>query len=125
MKKYFKRSTRDLKLYSGALNRRTGMRTRSTLRHLNLFKQMIFCIEVLYERSQNTILVMSTQVHYLSHRTVQYGRISSFHALAVIQSADSGESRSTSRVAHSSVAASCTYVSAINASKCIQHIHCV
>ena len=25
------------------------------------------------EQSRNTILVMSTQVHYLSHRTVQYG----------------------------------------------------
>ena len=53
------------------------------------------------ERSRNTVLVMSTQVHYLSHRTVQYG-ISCVAA--------------TSRVAYSLVATSCTYVSAINAS---------
>ena len=43
------------------------------------------------EWSRNTILVMSTQVHHLSHRTVQYGA----HSFA-----DSGESGSTSRVAH-------------------------
>ena len=76
------------------------------------------------ERSRNTVLVMSTQVHYLSHRTVQYGThscISSQH----IRSADSSESGSASRVARSSVATSCTYVSTINASKCIQRICCV
>ena len=42
------------------------------------------------EQSRNTVLVMSTQVHYLSHCTVQY----SAHSFT-----DSGKSRSASRVA--------------------------
>ena len=44
------------------------------------------------ERSQNTVLITSTQVHYLSHRTVKYGA----HSFA-----DSSESGSASRVARS------------------------
>ena len=74
------------------------------------------------ERSRNIILVTSTQVHYLSHHTVQYGA----HLLiSTFTVRDSSEGGSASRVARSSVATSCTYVSAINASKCNQYIHCV
>ena len=68
------------------------------------------------ERSRNTVLATSTQVHYLSQRTVQYG------AHLLISTSEGG---SASRVARSSVVTSCTYVSAINASKCIQCIPCV
>ena len=44
------------------------------------------------ERSRNTVLVTSIQVHYLSHHTVQYGA----HSFT-----DSSESGSASRVARS------------------------
>ena len=75
-----------------------------TFRPTHTFSQLLHKVG---ERSRNTVLVTSTQVHHLSHSTVQYGA----HSFT-----DSSESGSASRVAHSSVATSCTYVSAINAS---------
>ena len=47
------------------------------------------------ERSQNTVLVTSTQVHYFSHHTVQYGAHLFIRAVVAAPSED----RSVSRVA--------------------------
>ena len=67
------------------------------------------------ERSRNTVLVTSTQVHYLSlYSTVQGVHFTEF--IRWVTTAENSCAAATSRVACSSVAASCTYVSAINAS---------
>ena len=50
---------------------------RTALNHSKLI-----CEYFLHERSRNTVLVTSTQVHYLSHRTVQYGAFQLIHTLA-------------------------------------------
>ena len=84
------------------------------------------------ERSQNTVLLASTQAVYKApHSTVRHTHRQthagySTHTVAV-SSHCSRKSQSV-RLEHNtveSVAASCTYASVINASKCIQCICCV
>ena len=85
-----------------------------------------------FERSQNTVLLASTQAVYKApHSTVRRAeRQKQPDSQAVSQSSSSvvvGVSEHKVR-AHSTLASvvkSCTYVSGINASKCIQCIRCV
>ena len=90
-------------------------------------------IKEVIERSQNTVLLASTQVVYKAlHSTVQ-GQLQLEHPCRHTHT-ESVSSRGSSRKSQSirlelntveSVAASCTYASVINASKDIQCIHCV
>ena len=83
-----------------------------------------------HERSQNTILLASTQAVYKApHSTVwrERERRECGHKQMTSSRSSSRKSQSV-RLEHNtveSVAASCTYASAINASKCIQCICCV
>ena len=88
-----------------------------------------------YERSQNTVLLASTQAVYKApHSTVQAERERQLEQSCGHTHTESVSSRGSSRKSQSvrleqntveSVAASCTYASVINASKDIQCIRCV
>ena len=85
--------------------------------------------QLVLERSQNTVLLASTQAVYKApHSTVRGGQsVRESRQLAAEQSSSSRKSQSI-RLEHDTlelVAASCTYASAINASKDIQCIRCV
>ena len=80
-----------------------------------------------FEWSQNTVLLASTQAVYKApHSTVRERELVSREQLE--RSRSSSRKSQSIRLEHNtleSVAASCTYASAINASKDIQCIHCV
>ena len=85
---------------------------------------VIYSQNDVFERSQNTVLLASTQAVYKAlHSTVREQKQKD------ISSSSSSSKKSQSvRLEHSTlepVAASCTYASAINASKDIQCIRCV
>ena len=81
------------------------------------------------ERSQNTVLLASTQAVYKPpHSTVRAHRVISSSRSRTSNSSSSSKKSQSVRLEHSTVepvAASCTYASAINASKYIQCIRCV
>ena len=79
------------------------------------------------ERSQNTILLVSTQAVYKALHSTVRGHAHSHTRLAHTRSSSSKKSQSI-RLEHSTVepvVESCSYASTINASKDIQCIHCV
>ena len=89
------------------------------------------------ERSQNTVLLASTQAVYKAPHSTVWETDAHTHTLRsdthtqggqLTSSSGSGRKSQSVRLEHNtveSVVASCTYASVINASKDIQCIHCV
>ena len=79
------------------------------------------------ERSQNTVLLVSTQAVYKALHSTVRGETHT-HAVHMRTHSSSSKKSQSVRLEHSTVelvGASCTYASAINASKYIQCIRCV